>query len=313
MRIRAATQSWACQRISDPSFSCQRHSRLLACPCRRSTDRPALIAHAGSSADRRPDDVDALKAFLARYVETKTRSRTTARRSNGFCCGRRQLGKPVSSLTHEDLLAYQRFLADPGPGPLGELQPQGGARHPDWRPFRAALPVQPAPSVRDSQCHVLLAGERGYLAGNPLSLSRQRARRTRRASHDTSTTNFGRVSNKRSTACHGRRRGNARTISDPVAVHPALSRRASNLGGLREHDGKRSSRAATGTAKNDGGLRSWERKQNRLVPATAELMVELARYRRECGLAPTPLPGEQTPLVLPIGKSRRPLTRAALH
>lgn len=43
------------------------------------------------------------------------------------------------------------------------------------------------------------------------------------------------------------------------------------------------------------------------------MMLELARYRRACGLAPYPAPGEDLPLVLPIGRSRTPLTRAALH
>jgi integrase len=42
-------------------------------------------------------------------------------------------------------------------------------------------------------------------------------------------------------------------------------------------------------------------------------MVELARYRRELGLAPMPSQGEETPLVLPIGKSRKAMTRASLH
>lgn len=53
--------------------------------------------------------------------------------------------------------------------------------------------------------------------------------------------------------------------------------------------------------------------KERLVPATNEMMVELARYRREMGLPPYPAPNEDTPLALPIGKSREPLTRAALH
>lgn len=53
--------------------------------------------------------------------------------------------------------------------------------------------------------------------------------------------------------------------------------------------------------------------KRRLVPATAEMMAELARYRRERGLAALPAPHEATPLVLPLGKSTKPLTRAALH
>jgi integrase/recombinase XerD len=51
----------------------------------------------------------------------------------------------------------------------------------------------------------------------------------------------------------------------------------------------------------------------RIVPATNELMVELARYRRERGLAPFPAPTEMTPLLLPIGGKVRPMTRGAVH
>lgn len=51
----------------------------------------------------------------------------------------------------------------------------------------------------------------------------------------------------------------------------------------------------------------------RLVPATNELMVELNRYRRENELTPFPLPGELTPLLLPIGGKQRALTRSAVH
>lgn len=50
-----------------------------------------------------------------------------------------------------------------------------------------------------------------------------------------------------------------------------------------------------------------------LVPASAETMVELGRYRRERGLSALPARHEDTPLVLPLGKSMKPLTRAALH
>ena len=53
--------------------------------------------------------------------------------------------------------------------------------------------------------------------------------------------------------------------------------------------------------------------KTRIVPATNELMVELARYRREKGLAPFPLPREDIPLLLPIGDRKEPLTRGALH
>lgn len=51
----------------------------------------------------------------------------------------------------------------------------------------------------------------------------------------------------------------------------------------------------------------------RIIPATNELMVELARYRREMGLTPFPLQGESTPLLLPIGGKHRSMSRGAVH
>lgn len=95
-----------------------------------------------------------------------------------------ELGKPLSSLTHEDCLRYQRFLADPQPATLwvtggiaggGRKHPRGDAR---WRPFY--VPLSPA-SIR--QATVILNAlfswlvQAGYLAGNPLALSRQRRRK----------------------------------------------------------------------------------------------------------------------------------------
>jgi integrase/recombinase XerD len=51
----------------------------------------------------------------------------------------------------------------------------------------------------------------------------------------------------------------------------------------------------------------------RIVPATNELMVELARYRREKGLPSYPLPAEAHPLLQAIGNQRRAMTRGAVH
>ncbi|KWR87902.1 hypothetical protein RM96_22575 [Cupriavidus sp. IDO] len=55
-----------------------------------------------------------------------------------------QLGKLQPSLTHEDLLAYERFLADPQPAACWVLagSKKLARTHPDWRPF--AGPLSPA-------------------------------------------------------------------------------------------------------------------------------------------------------------------------
>jgi hypothetical protein len=52
-----------------------------------------------------------------------------------------QMGKPLSSLTHEDLLLYQHFLTDPQPS--ARWTASGGRKHPRgdprWRPFYGPL------------------------------------------------------------------------------------------------------------------------------------------------------------------------------
>lgn len=68
----------------------------------------------------------------------------------------------------------------------------------------------------------------------------------------------------------------------------------------------------------DGEERWWlevlgKGEKLRIVPATHELMLELARYRRELGLAPLPVQNESTPVPLPIGGKHRPMTRGAVH
>jgi hypothetical protein len=51
--------------------------------------------------------------------------------------------------------------------------------------------------------------------------------------------------------------------------------------------------------------------RKRLVPATTEMMTERGTCRRPSGLPALPSPGKHTPLVLLIGHSVKPLTRAA--
>ncbi len=53
-----------------------------------------------------------------------------------------QLGKPLPSLTHEDLLGYERFLGDPQPATrwvLTASRKKLARGHPDWRPFAGPL------------------------------------------------------------------------------------------------------------------------------------------------------------------------------
>jgi integrase len=78
------------------------------------------------------------------------------------------------------------------------------------------------------------------------------------------------------------------------------------LGGLRAAEVTGTAMGAFFCRRDAQGIERWwlevtgKGSQIRLVPATDELIAELARYRRAHGLPPTPLPGETRPLVLPV-------------
>ena len=91
------------------------------------------------------------------------------------------------------------------------------------------------------------------------------------------------------------------------------------LGGLRITEVSANTMGQFFSRRDSAGRDRWRLEvtgngdRERLVPAIAEMMTELTCYRRAHDLSPLPLPGEDTPLVLPVGEVRKPLTRAALH
>ncbi|WP_439685534.1 Integrase/recombinase [Cupriavidus oxalaticus] len=306
----------------------------LLTPLERLRLSPALSGAAGSN--RAPDratriaaadDLAAVTAWLARYADSAATLATYRREAERLLLWAvLQLGRPLSSLTHEDLLAYERFLADPQPAARWVLagSKKLARNHPDWRPF--AGPLAPR-SVR--QALVILNAlfawltEAGYLAGNPLALARRRraparARITRYLSHDL-----------------------WETVKDTVAAMPTDTARERlhaarcrwvltvlYLGGLRASELTATTMGAFFCRRDAQGIERWwlevtgKGNKIRLVPATDELIAELARYRRANDLHPTPQPGEALPLVLPvIGREQRAgrgerdpgLSRGALH
>jgi integrase len=264
------------------------------------------------------NDVDAVKAWLARFLDKRTTFdayRKEAERLLLWCT--LQLGKPVSSLTHEDWLVYRAFLRDPQPA--GRWQAEAGRKYPRtdprWRPFAGPLS---ASSQR--QAGVILNAlfswlvNAGYLAGNPLALSRERKRRaaprvTRYLDDDLWTEVKATVDSlPRETPREREHYFRLRWLVTLCYVCGVrISEIASNsMGGFfRRRD-------------QDGEDRWWlevlgKGDKLRIVPATNELMVELARYRRELSYPPYPVPGESTPLLLPIGGKPRSLTRGGIH
>jgi integrase/recombinase XerD len=264
------------------------------------------------------NDLDAIRAWLARFTGTKTtfdNYRKEAERLLLWAIV--QLGKPLSSLTHEDLLVYQHFLADPQPRAVwvaggGRKHPRSDAR---WRPFYG--PLSPA-SQRQAMVilNVMFAWlvQAGYLAGNPLSLSRQRARKAPpRITRYLEPELWQEV--KTYIASMPRDTARERFHYNRVRWLFTLL----YLGGLRITEVSANTMGQFFSRRDTAGRDRWwlevtgKGDRERLVPATAEMVAEVTRYRRAHDLSALPIPGENTPLVLPVGEARKPLTRAALH
>lgn len=284
----------------------------------------AQANHRQLSADT---DREAVFAWLAGFADspnTLANCRREAERLLLWSLAER--GKPLSSLTHEDLLLYQRFLSAPPTHWVmdGRKLPRS---HPRWRPF--AGPLSPASQrqamvVLNSMLSWLV--QAGYLAGNPLALSRNRrkspaAPRVERFLEESlwaevriTVTSMPRDST-REQATHAR----ARWL---LSLLYLCGLRISEVVGNRMGD-------FFCRANRLGEPRWWlqvlgKGGKERLVPATNELMVELSHYRRVLGLTPLPLEADSAPLLFPVWWRAptepfkaivwpEPLTRAAIH
>lgn len=264
------------------------------------------------------NDIDAVKAWLARYVDTKTTFENYRKEAERLLLWATfQHGCALSSLTHEDFLIYQRFTEDPQP--RAKWVNEGGRKHPRgdprWKPFHGDLSVasrRQAMVILNVMMSWLVSA--GYLSGNPLSLSRQRARKakpriTRYLDHG--------LWNEVKIFIESMPRE-----TDRERIHYFRSRWLFTLlylGGLRISEVAGNVMGSFFCRRDADGQERWwlevlgKGDKERLVPATNEMMVELSRYRRECGLAPYPSPNEETPLIMPIGKRMDAMTRAAIH
>lgn len=264
------------------------------------------------------NDVDAIKAWLARFADTPTTFTSYRKEAERLLLWSViELGKALSSLTHEDLLVYQRFLAEPQPTERWIMK--GGRKcsrfAPDWRPF-----VGPLSATSQRQAIVILNTlfswlvNAGYLAGNPLSLSRQRQRKAK-----------PRITRFLDEELCQEVKASIESMSRETCRQREHYFRVRWLFSLFYICGVRISEVTNNTMggffcrrDKEGEERWWieitgKGDKTRIVPATNELMIELTRYRRENRLTPFPLPGEATPLLFPIGGKQRPLTRSAVH
>lgn len=293
-------------------------------PLERLAIPTALDGHAGLNRSTgraqigATNDVEAITAWLDRYADTPTTFGSYRKEAERLLLwSTLQLEKPVSSLVHEDLLAYQRFLTDPQPAARWVL---AGKRklprdHPAWRPFAGPL----APTSQRQAMVILNAMfswlvSAGYLMGNPLALSRQRGQKSKsQVVRYLPPAVWAEVK----ATVEAMPREAARDREHYARIRWVLS--LLFLGGLRISELIDNTMGGFYARRDREGIERWwisvfgKGAKERQVPATDELMVELTRYRRACGLTPTPTTGEPTPLVLPIGGKRRHLSRVALH
>lgn len=262
-------------------------------------------------------DIDAIRVWLARYLDTKTTFDSYRKEAERLLIWAvSELGKPLSSLTHEDLLVFQRFLADPQPEHRWIMQSRKVARDDDrWRPF--AGPLSP---TSQRQAFVILNGmfswlvTAGYLAGNPLSLSRSRQRKAKpRITRflDEELWSEVKVTVESMPKETNRDREHYQRVRWLISLLYVTGIRISEIAG-------NTMGAFFGRADREGEMRYWlevtgKGDKTRLVPATKSLMDELYLYRREMGLSISPVEGEQTPLLLPIGGRQQAMTRSGIH
>ncbi len=265
------------------------------------------------------DDRSAVLAWLARYVDTPatlTTYRKEAERLLLWCVHQRSLA--MSSLTHEDLLLYERFLTDPQPAErwVMTVRQRAGRDSPHWRPFAGPLSSasqRHALSIINAMFSWLV--EAGYLAGNPLSLGRRKRRvGPRQTNRFLPHEHWDEVKATIQAMPANTARGRAHAVRCRWLFSLLY------VGGLRVSEVTSGCMGGFYSQRDRAGVERWwlaitgKGDKSRIVPATAELMAELMAYRKVNGLSALPASGGETrPLVLPIIGKEKPLARSAVH
>jgi len=114
-----------------------------------------------------------VSAWLAEYAGTPHTLRSYRKEVERLLLwATRSCGKALSSLSREDLLAYEAFLGDPGEEWLNRELPRHGNNRRLFERALAPSSVRHAMGIVSGLFAYLVAA--GYLAGNPLALRRRR-------------------------------------------------------------------------------------------------------------------------------------------
>ncbi|MEQ1593822.1 MAG: tyrosine-type recombinase/integrase [Casimicrobium sp.] len=256
------------------------------------------------------NDIEAVRAWLAEYADTPHTLRSYRKEVERLLLwATRARGKALSSLTREDVLAYEAFLADPGDEWMNRELPRHGSNRRLFERALSAGSVRHAMGIVSGLFGYLVAA--GYLAGNPLALRRRRktgrkpARVERYLEHATWQFVLDFV--------EGWSRVSARERQNYERVRWVLR--------LLHGTGLRASEAAKARATDLMFRRGnwWLRVVGKGdvegdVPVGAELMQVYARYREFHGLLTVLAPDDTSPLVMSItGNREECLTSTAVY
>lgn len=269
---------------------------------------------------RATNDLEAVSAWLSSLQKKGTFDNYRREAERLLLWATSALGKPISSLTVEDFIAYRNFLADPQPSEqwvmTGKKLPRSS---PGWRPFTGKLSLtsqKQTMTILKTMMAWLVNG--GYLSGNPLDLLKTKL-----------PSDWERVERYLDAGLWAEVKTTILTMPRRTKTQVAAAIRTRWVFSLLYLCGLRISELVEN---NMGGFSCtyaandtvywWltvigKGGKKRRVPVSRELMQELATYRESLGLSPIPAEGDPSPLVLPLVPPKEDkmtkMTRGGLH
>ena len=257
-------------------------------------------------------DVDAIRLWLSEYANSLHTLRSYRKEALRLLIWATQvLGKPLSSLNREDLLAYETFLSRPLAEWVDPTLPRRGAGRRLFDGPLSPRSVRQAMGILSNMFGYLVAA--GYFAGNPLAL-----RRTRGKSKDA----------RRAAVERYLDHALWQSVLDFIETLPHATHREQQhyervrwLFRLLYGASLRVSEVAQAKSSDLSQRRGkwWlhvigKGESGGDVPMSDELMNDLARYRQFYGLTPILSPLETTPLVMSVaGRTDKFLTPTAIY
>ncbi|POR53439.1 site-specific recombinase XerD [Paraburkholderia eburnea] len=257
------------------------------------------------------DDIEAVRLWLAEYVGSPHTLRSYRKEAVRLMLwATRTLDKPLSSLTREDFVLYEQFLAAPNGDWIDPARPRKGRERRLFEGPLAPRSRRQAMGILGGLFSYLVAA--GYLAGNPLALRRARApqaSRSRRVERHLDQALWQQVLDGVEAFAQDtpRERQHYERCRWLMRFLYRTALRASEAAQARAGDFERRRGRWWLRVVGKGGVEGD-------VPVSDELMADFARYRAFHGLPEVPAPGEMRPAVMGVaGGDAAPLTSTALY